>query len=157
MTNQLYKTLSFDTDNIILDSRANYSNDPDRAFLQQRVKEMIDSVEILTEKSNDQYDELLSQNVVFLHLVSCSAANTLIECVVRNTPVIVNPHEAVVEVLGKDYPLYYVDPEKDVPLLLTEEKIAAATAYLKRLDKRKYEITHFIDAIKESAIYKTCK
>ena len=51
-----------------------------------------------------EYDRLLSRNLVFLDLYDSSANNALVECIVRGTPVLVNPLDAVVEYLGVDYP-----------------------------------------------------
>ncbi|KAI8821251.1 hypothetical protein BJ741DRAFT_672688 [Chytriomyces cf. hyalinus JEL632] len=65
------------------------------------------SVEVISRLDNDEYDKLLSENIVFLKLVDASAVNTVIECIVRNTPVLVNRHPAVVEMLGTEYPFYY--------------------------------------------------
>ncbi|NBP67044.1 MAG: hypothetical protein EBU66_20660, partial [Bacteroidetes bacterium] len=65
------------------------------------------SVEIINTLTNTNYDILLSENIVFLDLIDCSAVNTVIECVVRNTPLIVNRHHALEEVLGKEYPGFY--------------------------------------------------
>ncbi|GAX83330.1 hypothetical protein CEUSTIGMA_g10756.t1 [Chlamydomonas eustigma] len=57
---------------------------------------------------NDQdYDLLLTRSVVFLALRDCSAANTILECKARGTPLIINRHDAIVEALGPDYPGYY--------------------------------------------------
>ena len=63
------------------------------------------SVEVMEHLSDSAYDELLSENVVFLNLIDASAVNTVIECIVRNTPLIINRLPAIVEILGEDYPL----------------------------------------------------
>ncbi|KAJ3223130.1 hypothetical protein HDU81_009390 [Chytriomyces hyalinus] len=67
------------------------------------------TVEVITRHDNGEYDKLLSENIVFLKLMDASAVNTVIECIVRNTPVLVNRHPAVVEMLGTEYPFYYRD------------------------------------------------
>ena len=54
-----------------------------------------------------EYDRLLAENIVLIHLYDSSANNTIIECIVRNTPVLVNPLEAIKEYLGADYPFYF--------------------------------------------------
>lgn len=56
---------------------------------------------------NQEYDLLLSQNIVFLDLHDASANNAIIESIVRNTPVLVTDHPATREYLGKTYPLYF--------------------------------------------------
>jgi len=54
-----------------------------------------------------EYDSLLSENIVYLELYDSGANNVIIECMVRNTPILVNPLPAVKEYLGEDYPFYY--------------------------------------------------
>ena len=44
---------------------------------------------------NQRYDKLLSRNLVFLDLYAASASNVVIECMRRNTPLLVNPLPAV--------------------------------------------------------------
>ena len=113
----------------------------------------IASVTILPHMNNDDYDLLLRENIVFLCLLDASAVNTLIECIVRNTPIVVNRIPPVEEALGKEYPLYYDDIE-EVDDLLTEPKIRRAYRYLKDLNKEPYRIENFITSIRSSEIYK---
>ena len=98
--------------------------------------------------SNEEYDDLLSKNIVFLNLVDASACNTLIECVVRNTPILINRLPAVEEVLGYKYPLYY-DTIEDASFLLTQENINQAHSYLVSLDKMNYTMKYFINSFEQ--------
>ena len=112
-------------------------------------------VDVLEYLDNAAYDDLMTKNLVFLNLVDGSAVNTLIECVVRNTPILVNRHPAVVEVLGNDYPLYY-DKENeeeeeniylrniDTVLSSSPDRIYQAHLYLTRLDKTPFRIETFV-------------
>jgi hypothetical protein len=100
-------------------------------------------VKILENLSNIDYDKLLEQNIVFINLINASAVNTLIECIVRNTPIIVNRLPATIEMLGKDYPLFYNNIE-EVTNLLDLHNIKKAWNYLKKLDKNKFNIKRFI-------------
>lgn len=107
------------------------------------------SVEIVERLSNDAYDALLRENIVFLHLVDCSAVNTVLECIVRNTPIIVNRHPALEELLGTEYPGFYSSIPQ-VPFLCDSfDKIKAMHVYLTRLDKSKYDIQLFLTRLKE--------
>ena len=89
------------------------------------------------------YDTLLSQNIVFLKLVDAGAVNTILECIVRNTPMIVNCIPPVVEVLGPNYPMYYQNLT-DIPNLLTLNTIESTTNYLNNMDKTPFKIETFM-------------
>jgi hypothetical protein len=102
--------------------------------------------------SNEEYDDFLSQNIVFLKLIDAAAVNTLLECIVRNTPIVINPLPAVVEILGELYPLYYQTLE-EVPSLISLENISAAYHYLDHMDKTALRIETFMDDIVNSSIY----
>ena len=110
------------------------------------------NMEILQHVDNKYYDDLLTKNLVFVHLVDGSAINTVIECYVRNTPIIVNRHPAVVEVLGKDYPLYYDvnggdSIQHQIDILLTMESIQNAYYYLSQMSKIPYHINTFCNKL----------
>ena len=115
--------------------------------------EFIHSVRPVATVSDQDYDILLSRNIVFLDLVDASAVNTLIECIVRGTPIIVNKLPAVVELLGEGYPLYYTKIE-EVPSLLDVDKITDAHIYFTLLDTEKFRIETFVSAFLESSICK---
>ena len=89
-----------------------------------------------------EYDELLSQNIVFVDLFDASANNTVLECIVRRTPIIVNRLEGVVEYLGEDYPLYFSELS-EVEGLLTTENIEKAVDYLNRISTADLDIVYF--------------
>jgi hypothetical protein len=124
-------------------------NNWSKLFLQDTNKK-INQMKYITYLPNEEYDKLLCENIIFINLVDASAVNTLLECIVRNTPVIVNKHPAVVELLGEDYPLYYTDSTDYLKLnvfinnvLKNSILIRKSHNYLKRLDKTKLEITTF--------------
>ena len=102
------------------------------------------SVNIISYLENNDYDILLSQNIVFIKLIDASAVNTLIECIVRNTPIVINKLPAIVELLGNNYPLYYEDIDY-VKSLITMKTIENAYFHLKNLDKNKFKIDYFIN------------
>lgn len=110
--------------------------------LNRVLKNNYESVTVIDNLDNSQYDKLLTNHVVFLNLVDAAAVNTIIECIVRNTPVIVNRLPATVEYLGKDYPLFY---DKFVELETLDYKlIQKAHTYLTKMDKSKFMIETFI-------------
>jgi len=104
--------------------------------------------EVIDRLPNDQYDEELSRNVVFVELIDSSANNTIIECIARGTPIILNRHPAAEEYLGADYPLFY-DRFEDAGDLFEEDMILAGHRYLAKLDKSELSIDQFIDRFVE--------
>ena len=111
------------------------------------------SVELINTLSNDDYDKLLSNNIVFLDLIELSACNTLIECIVRNTPIVIKPLEPVVERLGRGYPLYW-NQYDNISKILTLENINKAHKYLTNLDKSCYSYDYWVNSIIKSNIFK---
>ncbi len=102
---------------------------------------------------NFEYDFLLSQNIVFLDLYDSSANNAIVECIVRNTPVLVNKLAAVVEYLGEGYPFYFGSLEEASSKLNDEALIKETHDYLKQLDKEIFDPDYFLSKFKSSDIY----
>ena len=124
--------------------------------LYEYLQSIYNSVEIIEALTNEEYDDLLSKNVVFIHLIDASTVNTILECIVRNTPIIINKHPAVVELLGEDYPLYYdgnlgeYEKTKNIRNKLNMKKIGETYKYLKRKSKHEYETKYMIVKFKEN-------
>ena len=93
-------------------------------------------VEMLRRVSNEEFDDMLTSCVAFLDLYDSSANNAVIECIARNTPLLVNRHPAVVEYCGEDYPLYFDNLDHAFELICDFDKIFAAHEYFKSMDKR---------------------
>ena len=109
------------------------------------------SVTVIERLPNHKYDLLLSENIVFLNLIDASAVNTIIECIVRNTPIVVNRIQPIVELLGQEYPLYYTDGQlfEASTLLLDSTRIFQAHVYLINMDKSFLTIESFRSSISE--------
>jgi len=115
---------------------------------------LLPSVDIIETLSNDAYDRLLSENIVFLCLKKPSACNTVIEAIVRKTPILVNKEAAVVEMLGPDYPFYYNSLAEALLKSRDINLIRQAHVYLTNMDTRRFDIAYFLQSIKDSEIYK---
>jgi hypothetical protein len=94
-------------------------------------------------KNINEYDKLLENNIVCLDLYNSSANNTVLECIIRNTPIIINKTPGVLEYLGEDYPLYF-DNLDEVNDLLDIQKIKSANEYLKNMNKEDITMNYFI-------------
>ena len=114
--------------------------------LNKLLKRNYESVTTIEQLNNSDYDKLLSNSVVMIKLEDASAVNTLIECIIRNTPVIVNRLPAVVEYLGPKYPLYY--NELSETSNFTIDHIRSAHIYLSKLNKVDLMVDSFVTSIK---------
>ena len=141
-SNQNFPNCSFD----------NINNNWNKHFYDDIVTK-INNIGFIEFLENDDYDNLLSENIVYINLVDASAVNTILECIVRATPIIVNKHPAVVELLGETYPLYFISKHDDYNginleinnMLKTDKLIRRAHYYLKRQNLNKFKIITFIN------------
>ncbi len=137
-------------DNNLMSRNINENINNWHKHFQENYLKLINSVEIIDKLENIDYDTLLTENIVFINLVDASAVNTVIECIVRNTPLIVNKHPAIVELLGEKYPMYYVNNtdyfkmSNEIEQLLSISKIAETTNYLQILDKTNLDVNIFV-------------
>ena len=119
-------------------------------------KKQIESVKIIDHLDNNDYDVLLSQNIVFLDLYDTSANNAVIECIARGTPLLVNRHPATIEYLGEEYPFYFDSLKEANEKLNNIDLIRDTHKYLMTFDKRKQiTIEYFKEQLKESEIYQS--
>lgn len=100
--------------------------------LQSNNRTIYDGVISLNYMNNNKYDYFLSRNVMFMETVDSSANNGVIDCIIRNTPLIINKNPAIVEYLGPEYPLYFSNVE-EVPELA--ERALEGHHYLVEMDK----------------------
>ena len=115
---------------------------------------MYDTAERIGFLPDKKYDKLLSENIVFVYLYDASANNTVTECMVRNTPLLINPIEAVIEYLGKDYPFYYNSFEEAVEKVQNFDLVYKTYQYLLNLPiKKKLTGEYFLKSFVNSQIY----
>lgn len=104
---------------------------------------------------NDEYDRLLSENIIFVDLLDASANNAVIECLVRATPILVNRLPAVEEYLGAEYPLYFRDLDDAAAMALDVPRLRAAHLYLQECPTRtKLDGDSFRRAVEDSEVYR---
>ena len=73
----------------------------------------------------------MTESVVFLDLYDAVANNAVVECISRQTPILVNPLDSVVEYLGQDYPFYYYSLDEAAEKLENDDLIEETSLYLK--------------------------
>ncbi|WNZ46984.1 tetratricopeptide repeat protein [Leptolyngbya boryana CZ1] len=108
--------------------------------------------------SNQRYDELLSENIGFIHLYDASANTALIECISRATPLLVNPLPAVIEYLGEEYPLYFNTLAEAAEKAMDLDLIQKTHQYLKACPTReKLSAEYFAASMQASEVYQRIK
>jgi hypothetical protein len=126
----------------ILEKEGTFTNDMYRTA---------ETIKFLPDKD---YDKLLCENIVFVYLYDSSANNTVIECMVRNTPLLINPIEPVIEYLGEDYPFYYNSFEEAVEKVQNFDLVYKTYQYLVDLPiKKKLTREYFLRSFVNSQIY----
>lgn len=117
----------------------------------------INNIDFIKNLNNEQYDELLSSSIVFLDLYDSAACNTILECISRNTPVLVNLLPATIEYLGINYPFFYQSLEEASFKLNDMNLIEKTHNYLTNMNKNSLSSDNFINSILNSKIYKNIK
>ena len=96
----------------------------------------------------------LSENIMFAELYDASANNLVIECIVRNTPLLINPIEPVGEYLGREYPFFFSSHEEAVQKANNLDLVRQTHEYLKNHPiKEKLTGEFFLKSFKNSEIY----
>ncbi len=104
--------------------------------------------------ANREYDRLLSENISFVDLYDSSANNAVIECIARATPLLINPLPAVVEYLGKDYPMYFNSLSEAAEKAMDTALILATHEYLKDCETRnQLSAEYFMKSFAASEVY----
>ena len=109
---------------------------------------MSGNTHISKEVNYNTYNNILSQNIAFNDFIGTSANNSILDCIARNTPIIIKKLPANVEYLGEEYPLYF-NELYEVNNLLDNSRIKDAYMYLKNMNKRDLSLFLFIRKIYE--------
>lgn len=109
---------------------------------------MSGNTHISKEVNYNTYNSILSQNIAFNDFIGTSANNSILDCIARNTPIIIKKLPAVVEYLGAEYPLYF-NELYEVNNLLDNSRIKDAYTYLKNMNKKDLSLFLFIRKIYE--------
>lgn len=115
-----------------------------------------DSVTVRERVGNEEYDQLLSSSVVFLNLFDAGANTTVLECLARHTPLVINRLPGVEEYLGSEYPLYYNTSQEAIELLCNDEQLMAASRYMaQHFESHPLTGERFIQEFASSAVYRS--
>ena len=109
--------------------------------------EEIRNVEIFYTNNFKEYDYIVSNNIIIIHLINSSANNAVLELMNLNIPFFVNKLPAVVEYLGNEYPLYFDSIQNLEKIINNKEllihNLSTATLYLKNINKQDISIEYF--------------
>ncbi|HZT61408.1 MAG TPA: hypothetical protein VFA21_22565 [Pyrinomonadaceae bacterium] len=126
-----------------------------RRHMQKRGVVTNESVLPLDRLSDDDYDRMFVDNLLFLNLLDASANTTVVECITRGTPILINKVGGVGEYLGAGYPLYYETLEEAARKAADLGLIKQASEYLATHPLRgKLNGDYFARAFCETAIYR---
>jgi hypothetical protein len=109
--------------------------------------------ESLRYRTPEGFDQLLAENLAFADLFDATANNTVIECIVRHTPLLVNPLPAVLEYLGSQYPFYFTSLDEAARKAEDLGCVKAACDYLAALPKDKFTGEYFCNSLAQSKLY----
>lgn len=113
------------------------------------------SVEFLSYQAHGDYDSLLSSNLVFLDLYDTVVNNTIIECIVRRTPVICNRLPSLEELLGRDYPLFFSNLEEAAAKAEDLSLIEKAHQHLLAIPTQIFSQASFRNSVVQGEIYRS--
>jgi glycosyltransferase involved in cell wall biosynthesis len=124
--------------------------------LRRQFVEVNDSVQMIEPVTDEEYDSLLANNIVFLNLSDAGANTTVIECIASGTPILINNVGAVSEYLGGEYPFYYRTLDEATKKLRDNALIRETSNYLKKLKVRK-QLTDssFLSALQNTTVYRS--
>lgn len=106
--------------------------------------------------NDDEFDELLCTNLGFSQFYSSSANNAVVDCLARQTPLLVNRLDAIVEYLGDDYPFYFQSLQEAAKKAESIELVYQAHQHMKlNPTQNKISIDYFIHSVQNSEIYKS--
>ncbi len=112
------------------------------------------SVERLAYHSAADYDQLLTNNIVLLDLYDTVVNNTILECIVRRTPLVCRRLPALEELLGPDYPLFFSDLEEAAAKVDDLPSIEKAHQHLLTIPQNHFSQRNFRDSVANSDIYR---
>lgn len=103
----------------------------------------MNSVNKLEYVSPHNYHKIFENNLVFLDVYLTTINNTFLECIITNTPIILNRKQEYINLIGSDYPLFFDNIDDINSFIECDDNILRAHNYLKNIDKTKFSITYF--------------
>ena len=109
--------------------------------------EEINNVSLYYTHNFNEYDNIILNNIIIIHLINASANNAILELMYLNIPFFVNKLDAVIEYIGSDYPLYFNSLNEIEEIINNKEllikKMKEGTEYLKKINKHDISMNYF--------------
>lgn len=129
-------------------------DNPEFAATRETLREN-DTVAVERRVSDEEYDRILANHIVFLKLFDAVAVTVMVECIATATPLLINRVGAVAEYLGDDYPLYFDSLNQAEAYLTDDDRIVAAHEYLQRHSMRKrIRLDDFAETLQNTTVYR---
>jgi len=111
---------------------------------------------IIERLSEQDYESLLNESIIFLSLKNEGAANTIIlECIARNVPILVPKIDSCLSYIGDRYPMLYPVGQIDFNEIITAKNVIQSIEYLKKMDKSKFSTDSFCNNIEKSLVFQS--
>jgi hypothetical protein len=99
----------------------------------------------------EEYDYLIQTSIVVLPLYDAAANNSVLECMISNTPFFVEKTQGTIEYLGIDYPMFFNDI-CEINIIIADkvqliDKYQETYDYLTKLDKSQFSYKKFYSEI----------
>lgn len=121
------------------------------SFNEEHIDKGTQPIDYLCE--ND-FDQLMSRSIVFVHFFDVVACNTILDCIARDTPIFCNRLPAAEQYLGKEYPGFF-DSLKEAESLIGDCKVIQKSyEFIKNMNKNIFSSLHFFESFSQSKIYK---
>ena len=95
----------------------------------------------------EEYDKLIQSSILVMPLFDAGANNSILECIISNTPIFVTRCYGAVEYLGSEYPMFF-DDINELNMLLSDrqsllELYKQSHEYLTQMNKTHLSYKHF--------------
>lgn len=116
-------------------------------------------VQKIKNTGNRDYDQFLTQNIVYLDMMLCTGDQVISDCIARATPLLINKSASAQEYLGSDYPFYYETLDEAIGKANNMNLITKTHKYLKTWATKCSYLNpeQFVNSIMNSEIYQKLK
>jgi hypothetical protein len=122
-----------------------------RNLPEQYLNEFFTTIILPYLNSFEEYDKLIQSSIIILPLYDAAANNSVLECIISNTPFFVEKNKGTEEYLGNDYPLFFNEIHEINAIIANKsiliQKYAEAHKYLKNIDKAQFRYNKFYSDI----------